>query len=188
MPYGPKTVWCMSACPWQFETVATTMESDWRRQQQLRCRQPGSISVADDVEGEAPSGADGAQRLIPDQRAVRELGHCLAAAGWVDLGLLLPTVCGDADGTAGILRIAAPQGYDRYDAYASGLLRFALGPTQGHGGARTAGSAAVGAEAERQVTFFLDRLTESSLPPGTPGADDSSSAGVALDSGYESAT
>ena len=178
MPFGPKTVLCMSACSWQLETVANTMQSDWRRQQQLKCRQrPGSISVADDVEGEAPSGADGAQRLMPDQRAVRELGHCLAAAGWVDLALLLPTVCGDADGAAGILRVAAPQGYDRYDAYASGLLRFALGPTQEHGAARATGSAAVDAQAERQVTIFLDRLTESSLPPRTPRADEQCQSG-----------
>ncbi len=141
------------------------MEHDRRRQQELRFGQrPGSIVVAEDVEGEAPGDADGTASSMLDPRAVRELGHCLAAAGLVDLGLLLPTVCGDAAGAAGILRAAAPQGYNRYDAYASGLLRFALGPTPGHMGKPAAGSAATTTEAERQVTIFLDRLTENSLP------------------------
>ena len=149
------------------------MEHDRRRQKELRCGQrPGSIVVAEDFEEEVPGDADGTASSMPNPCAVRELGHCLAAAGLVDLGLLLPTVCGDAVGAADILRAAAPQGYDRYDAYASGLLRFVLGPTPGHTGKPAAGSTTTTVEAERQVMIFLDRLTESSLPttcgPGHP--------------------
>ena len=52
--------------------------------------------------------------------------YVVRTARQVDLGLLLPTVCGDADGAAEVLRASAPLGYERYDAYAAGLLRFAL--------------------------------------------------------------
>ena len=139
------------------------MEDDKRRQKELRVGQrPGGIDV-EDIEQEAPGDAGHAAWSTPDQRAVRELGHCLAAAGLLDLGLLLPTVCGDADGAAGILRAAAPQGYERYDDYAAGLLQFVLRPTPTCTGTSDTGSAAAIAETERQVTIFLDRVTESSL-------------------------
>ena len=141
---------------WQFQQVATAMIKD-RRQQRLFCAQrPGNVVVA-------AGGVNGA--TAPDTHAVRELGHCLAAAGWVDLGLLLSTVCGDADGAAEILRVSAPQGYDRYDAYASGLLRFVLGQTQANT-APDATAAVATPEAERRVVAFLDRLTAQALPTG----------------------
>ena len=152
------------------------MYRDRQRQAELAyAHQVGNdvVNAAGDSDEEVMGGpriAGGAARVALDHKIVRELGHDLAAAGWVDLGLLLPTVCGDADGVAGILRASAPHGYGRYDAYASGLLRFALESRQAHTDASTstAGFATAGGvattEAERQVMTFLERLTAGSLP------------------------
>jgi hypothetical protein len=117
-------------------------------------------------------------------QAVRELALCIGSAGWVDLALLLPTVCGDPSGVAAVLRASAPGGYARYDSYASGLLQFAIaqerlqqqlqqqpgGAAQQRGGGGGGGGGGGMDGVERRVMAFLEELTAQSAPPPGGGS------------------